>query len=191
MGPEEVFAADQEAAADEEDLEIDCRALPCQTNHVLVGCRRLGDTLLFKCAFDVEEPIAQARRLLEFLMLRRPLHLGAQVVQQFMVAPFEKLAHLFDDVAVVFFRLIAGAGRHAPFDLEFDTGSLRLAVDLDRAGCQGEGFLDDFQCLPQGACRRVGALVECAVLLHAADDGEAREVLFDRQAKVGVLLVVP
>ena len=145
MRPKEVFASDQEPAAHEEDLEIDRRALSRQADHVLVGRRRLGDALLLKCAFDVEEPIAQAHRLLEFLTLCRRFHLGAQVVQQFMVAPFEKLAHLFDDVAVVLFRLIAGAGRHAPFDLEFDTGSLCLAVDLDRAGGQGEGFLDDFQ----------------------------------------------
>ena len=101
------------------DLEIDRRALPCQTDHVLVGRRRLSDALLFKCPFDVEEPIAQARRLLEFLTLRRLFHLGAQVVQQFMVAPFEKLADLRDNVVVVLFRLIAGAGCHAPFDFEF------------------------------------------------------------------------
>ena len=122
---------------------------------------------------------------------RRHFHLVAQVVQQFMVASFEKLADLHDDVVVILFRLIAGAGRHAPFDFEFDTGSLRLAVDVDRAGGQGEGFLDNSQRLPQGACRRVGAIIECAVLLHAANDGEARKVLFHRQAKIGVLLVVP
>src|SRR6476661_9662146 len=101
-----------------------------------------------------------------------------------MVTPFEELTHLFDDTAIVLFRLIAGAGRHAPLDFEFDTGSLRFAVNLDRTGGQGEGFFDDSQCLSQGACGCVGAIVECAVLLYATDDGEAWEVLFDRQAKV-------
>src|SRR5437763_14398332 len=100
MGPKKVFTSDQEAAAHEEDLEIDRRALPCQTDHVLVGGRRLSDAVLFECPFDVEEPIAQARRLLEFLRLRSLLHLGAQVVQQLMVASFEKLADLRDNGVV-------------------------------------------------------------------------------------------
>src|SRR5687767_5870505 len=105
MGPEEVFPSDEKSSAHEEDLEIDRRALPRQADHVLVGRRGLGDALLLKRAFDVEEPIAQARGLLKFLTLGRHFHLGAQVVQQFSVASFEELPYLFDDMTIIFFRL--------------------------------------------------------------------------------------
>src|SRR3954452_8720069 len=40
MGPKEVFASDQEAAAYEENLEIDRRTLPRQTDHILIRGRR-------------------------------------------------------------------------------------------------------------------------------------------------------
>ncbi len=91
---------------------------------------------------------------------------------------------------IVLAALVSGAGRHASLDLEFDTGSLGGAVDLDLAGRQGEDLADDFQRFPQGAGRGVGAIVERPVFLHAAHDGEAGEGLSDREAQIGVLLVV-
>ncbi len=75
---------------------------------------------------------SRSRRLLEVLTLRCRFHLNTQVVQQFTVAPFQKLTYLRNDVMVVLFRLIAGAGSHASFDLEFNTSSFSLAVYEDR-----------------------------------------------------------
>ena len=160
-------------------------------DHVLIDGRRLRDPLSFERAFNLENPIPQPGRFLEVFTLRGGFHLRAQVVQELPVVPFQKLAHLPNDAVVILLRLIACAGRHAAFDFEFDARPFGRAVDVDRAGGQWKHLFDDFQRFPEGAGRRVGAIVECAVFLHAANDREPGKVVFDRQAKIGILLVVP
>ena len=88
-------------------------------------------------------------------------------------------------------RLVADARRHASLDLEFDAGALGLAVDVDFAGGQWKDLPDDLQRIAQRSGRRIGPIVQRAVFLHAPDDREPRKIFFDRQAQVGILLVVP
>jgi hypothetical protein len=135
--------------------------------------------------------IPQPGRFLEVFAGRGGIHLRAQVVHEFPIVPFEKLSYLPNDAVVLLLRLLSGAGSHATLDFKFDACAFGRPVDVDRACGQWKHLLDDLQRFPEGAGWRVGAIVQGAVLLDAAHDGEPGKAVFDRQAEIWILLVVP
>ncbi len=157
---------------------------------VLIDGGRLRNPLPFERAFNLENPVPQPGRFLEVFAGRGGIHLRAQVVHELPVVPFEKLSHLPDDAVVILLRLLSCAGGHAALDFELDARAFGRPVDVDRACGQWKHLLDDFQRFPEGAGWRVGAIVQGAVLLDAAHDGEPGKAVFDRQAKIRILLVV-
>ena len=166
------------------------RDLPGETDHVLLGGGGLGHPLFLEGALDLEDPVAEPSCFLELFPIGRGLHLSAQAFKELAVPSFQELPHLLDDLMVLVARLVADAGGHAAFELELDAGPFSRAVNLDLASGQREHLANHLERFPQGPGRRVGAVVQGAVFLDSPHDRKTREVLFDGQAEIGVLLVV-
>src|SRR5688572_5854432 len=132
--PEKVLAANQQTSPHKEQLQVDGSPMSCETDDVLIDGSGLRDSLPLERALDLEDPIPQPGRLLKLLTSRGGFHVSTEFINQFSVVSFQKLTYLSDDPVIVRLRLLSCTGRHAAFDLKFDTGPFGGSINVNRAG---------------------------------------------------------
>jgi hypothetical protein len=172
-------------------LQGEARPLAVVAEDVHVALRRGRHLLLLGDGEDGLAQVAVLRRHLEAHLLGGAQHPPLVLVGQLAVPAFEKHPHVAHRLGVLVRRAEAlDARAEATLDVVFEAGARELAVDLDVAGAQLEGAVDEIDGTAREARGQERPEVERAVALDAARDHHAREGLVDRQFQVRVLLVI-
>ena len=142
VGPwEEGAVAPVLVVAEEEDLDAEMPGLLVDGEDVgFLNALRI-DVLPRLHGRERGEPVAVARRLLEFELLRRFLHPGGQQLLHRRGAAGEEVASLAGERLVFGDRDLARAGAGAALDLEEQAGARAVLVERIRAGADQEGLL--------------------------------------------------
>ena len=166
---DEVLAADQFAAADEEDLHAGFAVGARHGQHIrieVVGGKH--DLLSLDDGLHRLELIAQGAGLLEAHFVRGLLHRGLQARHNGVAAPAQECHQVGDHLPIAGLIDRPDAGRRAELDVVVQTGSFVLAGDDPIAGQIRENASEGIQGLVDGPGRRVGAEVSRAVITHLA-----------------------
>ena len=186
----EVIGVYQLGAAHEEHLYGRLGLGPRQPEDVLVRAAGGGDGLALRYPFDRADLVADVGCPLELQLLRCRLHLGAQVAQHLLGAPFQEEDGLADHLGVLLFAAVRGAGGDAAVDVVLQARPRVVAGDRLRAASPGEELLGNIERFSHGAGAGVRAEVAGAVLLHPAGDVDAGPGVAEVYLQVGVVLIV-
>ena len=148
------------------------------------------------CAFGhaahLHDAIAQPRRRLEVEVLGGLGHLVLQAREQRLLLAFEKEHDLVDRAIVLFFRLIADAGRQAALDVVLQARTLAPSVDRLAARAQRKDEPHQIDQLAQAVRVGVGSEVARAVVAHHAREDDARKRLVGHlQVRIALVVAQP
>ncbi len=151
-----------------------------------------GDLLRRLEALEGPDLVAEGGRLFEALLPGHPLHVRAQAAHHLLRAPLEEETGVVARLPVPLERAHLGDARgDAALDLVLQAGAGPAAVQFLLAGADPEELADEPGGLAAEAGRDVGPPVGVAVLRGPAHHVEARVILLEGEAQVGVVLVVP
>src|SRR5581483_2076762 len=188
----EAVAGGQDAVADLEDLGVGVGALDGDADQVRRLERLAGDPLALHQAPHRLQAVAQHRRPLELLRRRRLAHLALEVALHVAVAAGEEVDDRLDVAAILLAPHVADAGGLAALDVVVEAGRAGAAPRLGPlAGAELEQLAEQVQGLAHALRARVGAEVDAAGAVALAREVDARELLVEADADVGVGLVVP
>ena len=181
----------------EEDLEGRLEIVFGQRDDVDVLRRGQHHLLQFERAPRGEELIAELRRLLELLALRRHAHLGLETAEHRSSVACQELRHRVHGGSIGRRR---GAGRlgnarpRTPSDVVVEARPLRprsLVEERVRARPHGEDSCQGVEGVPDRPGVAVRTEIPDALALPASQDLRPRPCLAHREGKVGIGLVVP
>ena len=172
---------------------LDRRPVPLHVGGEEVALLQLGGRDLLRRLQPLQGPdlVAQGGRLLEALLDRHALHVGAQATHHLLGAPLQEETGVVAGLPVALERAdLLDAGGDAALDLVLEAGPGAAAVQRLLAGADAEQLPDEPGRLPSQAGRDVGPAIGVPVLRGPAHDVEARVVLLEGQPEVGMILVV-
>ena len=186
IGPVAVVAP----AAEEEDLHAGLPGHLVQRDHIGIADAIEVDAVAALHMRQAPDAVAEARRALEFELLRRRLHLGRETPLDARRAAGEILLRLPHQRGVVVLADPLHAGRGAALDLEQQAGAGPAVEDGVAAGPQQEDALQRGQGLVDRPGGGEGAPVAGTLAAFAAMLGNLREGVVLGQDQPGIGFVV-
>ena len=191
VGEVEALALGEHAVAYLEDLGVRVRALDGDRDQV-GGLERLaGDAAALHQRADGLQAVAIDRGPLELLVAGRLGHLALQVALDVAVAAGEEVDDRLDVSPVLLAVDVADAGRLAALDVVVEAGDSRAPAGLGPlAGAVLEQLAEQVERLAHPPGARERAEVDPAGAVALAGEVDARELLVEADAHVGIGLVV-
>ncbi len=188
---DEVFAPDQLAATDEEDLHAGFSVCASHSQHIRIQIIRPEDHLLpFDDGLNGFQLVTQRGGSFKAHLVCGFLHFVLHACDDLIAVPAEKVHQVRDHLAVAFLRNRSNAGRVAKLNIVIKAGAFVLSCDLAVACQIGENLAQHFQRLVHGPCRSVWPEVARTIFCHLACDGDLRERLTPTDFYVRVTLVI-
>src|SRR5207245_3773908 len=144
---DEVLAADQSAAPDQEHLDGRVRPLVVDADDVFVVDRRVDDLLLGDDAFGGTDPIPQVGRAFEFQRFGGVFHLVAHIGEHTIRFAIQEADHLIDDLPVVRIIDCPDAWRRTALDVVIKASTWIVAGDNPIAQDVRKEAIDRVECL--------------------------------------------
>ena len=188
----EIFAPDELAGADEEDLHTRVIGFVREGDDIDVNVLRADDLLLFDDAFNGQQLVAQARCPLVALQPGGGLHLILQPLHDWLGATQHESAQVGNHASVLLLVTGADAGCAAQFDIPVKTGARVRAGNHPVTGQIREYLAQHIQTLvyrPHARIRPKIAVVVVTLRL-APGDRDLWERVSPVNFDVGVALVV-
>jgi hypothetical protein len=136
---DEVFLADQLAAAHEEDLHAGLAPRARRRDQIHVDARAPDDLLTFRHAPHGDEPVAQPRGRFVVEPVGRLRHLHIETLDQPVLLPSRKsTTSSIDEFVVLRFGLVADARREAAFDVDTASTDVCACRRSVRGTCAAE-----------------------------------------------------
>ena len=176
--------------AEEERLDAELPRLLGDREHVGLRNRARIDALLALDRRERADPVAQARRLLEFERGGGLGHLLGEPLADGAAAPGQEVARLGDEPGIVVERDLAGAGARAALDLVEQAGPRAVLVIAVGAGAQQERALQRVEGAEHGARAGEGAEIVAGRVARAAVLDEPGRRMAGADQDIGKALVV-
>ena len=183
---QEVLTPDHLARAYKKDHDDRPQPRSRHADGILVA-RSRHDVLLLRHLAHGGELIAQTRRPLEVVILRRLRHAARKLLFYLLRPTFEEQAYLVDHRAVLLLVNRLAARRKTALDVILQARTFDLHI---LACAQREESLQELHALVHRACRRIGAEVARAVFRDAPRDHDARILVGQRNLEVWIALVI-
>ena len=181
---DEVLAADQSAAPDQEHLDGRVRPLVVDADDVFVVDRRVDDLLLGDDAFGGTDPIPQVGRAFEFQRFGGVFHLVAHIGEHTIRFAIQEADHLIDDLDC------PDAWGRTALDVVIEASARIVAGDNPIAQDVRKEAIDRVECLAHRSGVSERTEITRAIALHFARDHRLRPRLLDVDADVWVVFVV-
>ncbi len=168
---DEIFAPDQAAGADEEDLHTGFVFFTRHGDDVGIHGGDRDDLLAFNDAFDGGQFVPYGGGTFKLQRFCCLFHLRCQSCNDLLSITIEELAQFGNRLAVVFTADGADAGCGAQFDVVIQAGACIGAGDVTVTGQVGEDAPQGVQGLMHRPGAGVRAVIQSAVFEHLAGDG--------------------
>lgn len=189
--PEEVAAVDDFAGAHVEEVDGEHLVFEVEAEDVGVVVVGGGDALFVLGLVDGDDLVAEAGGELELHVFGGGFHAGREELFELLGAAFEEELHVPDGLLVDVGGCEAiDAGAEAALDVELQTGTGVVAGEVDLAGGNQKGPVDEVDETVGEVAGEVGAEVLAAIFAELAGDEDLGVAVAGGELDVGVGFVI-